>query len=233
MKAMLFAAGVGSRLKELTKDTPKCLMQIGGVTILEHVIGRLKAAGVTAVAINVHHHAGKVREFVESRGLFGLDVLFSEESTLLDTGGGLKKVLSFFEGEDAFIIHNSDIFSTADLAALVALHRSRRSIGTLAVLQRPTRRGLYLAPGGELVGWTKESSPQPPGSELVDFSGISVASSELFGFMGDAVAFSLIEPYLAAARSTHRVTGTLIDHESWADIGTPEELEALRAKLSR
>ena len=84
MKAMIFAAGIGSRLHELTRDTPKCLMQVGDKTMLERVVGRLKTAGVSAIAINVHHHAGKVERFVRDKGNFGLEVLISHEPTLLD-----------------------------------------------------------------------------------------------------------------------------------------------------
>lgn len=233
MKAMLFAAGIGSRLKELTTHTPKCLMQIGTGTILEHVIERLKDVGVTSVVINVHHHARQVIEFVESKRRFGLEIVFSEEPSLLDTGGGLKKVKSLFEGERAFLIHNSDIYSNADLEALLALHGAKRNVATLAVIKRPTDRGLFVSASSELVGWTGETAAPPPGSTLLDFSGISVASPEIFAHMPDESVFSLIKPYLAAARATHRVSAALIDAQEWTDIGTPEELAALQKKLAR
>jgi MurNAc alpha-1-phosphate uridylyltransferase len=229
MKAMIFAAGVGSRLKELTRDTPKCLMQVGSKTMLEHVVDRLKAAGVSGVAINVHHHAEKVIQFVRERNNFDLDVLISHETTLLDTGGGLKKVAPFFSGEDAFLIHNADIFSTVDLGELVTRHQAHKAVATLAVMARESRRGLYFDPNYHLVGWTGEENP-PASTTLLNFSGISVASHEIFSHMGDEAVFSIIKTFLAAARTTQRVWGELIQGAEWTDIGTPEQLEALRKR---
>lgn len=232
MKAMIFAAGIGSRLRELTRDTPKCLMSVGGQTMLEHVIDRVKAVGVTAVTINVHHHAEQVVEFVKSRNYFDIEVALSYEPALLDTGGGLKNVAPFFAGEDAFLIHNADIYSDVDLAKLVEKHRSQRAIGTLAVMARPSKRGLYFDAHNHLVGWTEEATQPPSGSSLYGFCGISVASHEIFSYMGTESVFSLIKPYLSAARATTRVWGEIVTGAEWTDIGTPEQLTALRKRLS-
>jgi NDP-sugar pyrophosphorylase family protein len=229
MKAMIFAAGVGSRLKEHTRDTPKCLMEVGGKTMLEHVVDRLKGVGVS---INTHHHAEKVADFVRSKSYFGLEVLLSYEPTLLDTGGGLRKVAPFFAQEEAFLIHNADIFSSIDLEALVEQHRSRRAIGTLAVMKRPSKRGLYLDSDDHLVGWTQEHHKPPKEAHLYSFSGISVASHELFSYMEGEGAFSIITSYLSAARATHRVYGSNVTGAEWTDIGTPEQLHALRKHLT-
>jgi NDP-sugar pyrophosphorylase family protein len=232
MKAMIFAAGIGSRLKELTRNTPKCLMEVGGKTMLEHVVDRLTAVGVTAVAINVHHHADQVTEFLKSRSYFGLEVMVSHEPKLLDTGGGLKKVAPFFSGEDAFIIHNADIFSDIDLAELVTHHRDRKAIGTLAVMERPSKRGLYFDAKHHLVGWTEESTEAPAKSTLLSFCGISVASHDLFAYMEKEAAFSIIKPYLAAARDSKRVWGVTCNGVDWTDIGTPEQLATLRQRFT-
>lgn len=233
MKAMILAAGVGSRLGELTKDTPKCLVQVGGKAVLEHVVERLKSVGVTEVVINLHHLADKVVSFMESRHCFGLKVHFSREESLLDTGGGLKKAALFFQGDDAFFVHNADVLSTIDLAALALLHRSRSAIGTLAVLRRPATRGLYLDAANRLVGWSGEKAPAPTGTELFGFCGVSVASPQLFSFMPEESAFSLIQPYLAAARATKLVWGHPCPEAEWADIGTPEQLATARQKALR
>lgn len=232
MKAMILAAGVGSRLGELTQNTPKCLMQVGQKTILEHVIEQLKRAEVSAIAINVHHHAEKVVEFLESHKNFGLTIEISREAKLLDTGGGLKKVAPFFEDENAFIVHNADVFSTIDLAALVELHRSRSAIGTLAVLRRPSSHGLYLSPDNHLVGWTSEKVSAPTPSELFGFCGISVASHRLFAFMRSEPPFSIIESYLSAARETSLVWGHPCPGAHWIDIGTPEQLAVAQRRSS-
>lgn len=233
MKAMILAAGVGSRLGELTKDTPKCLVQVGGKAVLEHVVERLKSAGVTEVVINLHHLADKVVSFVELRNCFGLRVHFSREESLLDTGGALKKAASFFTGEQEFFVHNADVLSTIDLAALAALHRSRSAIGTLAVLRRPATRGLYLDTANRLVGWSGETAPAPVGAELFGFCGVSVASPQLLSFMPAKSAFSLIQPYLAAARATKLVWGHLCSEAEWSDIGTPERLATAQQKTLR
>ncbi len=233
MKAMILAAGVGSRLGELTKETPKCLIQVGSKTVLEHVVERLKAAGVTAATINVHHHAEKVVSFVASRGSFGIHIEFSREASLLDTGGGLKRAASFFAGEEAFIVHNADVLSTIDLSALTALHRSRGAIGTLAVLRRQSSRGLYLAVDSSLQGWTGEASAPPSQSQIFGFCGVSIASARLFSFMPPKDSFSLIEPYLAAARATKLVWGEVCQDAEWIDIGTPAQLALAQAQASK
>jgi MurNAc alpha-1-phosphate uridylyltransferase len=232
MKAMIFAAGVGSRLKELTRATPKCLMEVGGKTMLERVVDRLKAVGVTALAINTHHHAEQVTDFIKSKSYFGLEVLVSHEPVLLDTGGGLKKVSPFFAGEEAFLVHNADIYSDIDLARLVEVHRSKNAVGTLAVMTRPSKRGLYIDSQHRLVGWTQEEKPAPEEATLYSFCGISVASHEIFSHMTGEGAFSIISSFLSAARATNRVYGELVTGVDWTDIGTPEQLEALRGRIN-
>ena len=232
MKAMIFAAGVGSRLKELTRATPKCLMEVGGKTMLERVVDRLKGVGVTAVAINTHHHAEQVTDFIKSRGYFGIEVIISHEPVLLDTGGGLRKVASFFAGEEPFLVHNADIYSDLDLARLVEVHRSKNAVGTLAVMKRPSKRGLYVDSQHHLIGWTQEEKPAPEEAALYSFCGISVASHEVFSHMPREGAFSIISSYLFAARATNRVYGELVTGVDWTDIGTPEQLEALRGRIN-
>lgn len=231
MKAMVFAAGIGSRLKELTLDTPKCLIQVGGKPMLEHVIDRLRAVGVTEIAINLHHFPEKITRFVEGRGNFNLKITFSHEPSLLDTGGGLKKLRGIFEKEDAFIIHNSDVYCETDLSTLVALHRKTHALATLAVMKRASKRGLYFDNSMKLVGWTEEKNMEAPGGDLFAFGGISVCSGEIFSHMDARDAFSIIEPFLRAARSSQRVYGSEISPDTWIDIGTPEQLARLQRRL--
>ena len=234
MKAMVFAAGVGSRLKELTQHRPKCLMEVGGVTLLEHVVTKLKKAGVSSVMINVHHLHQQVVDFVATKKQFDISVQFSFEDTLLDTGGGLKKVASFFKDEAAFFVHNSDIFSNIDLATLLAHHTNSKSVATLAVMKRSSSRGLYFDQHGQLVGWTNEKdSPQiAQNSELLAFSGVSIASKLIFDCMPQENVFSLIQPYLNAARKAQPVTAFRVDGADWTDIGTPESLAELQNRFS-
>ena len=232
MKAMVFAAGVGSRLREVTKDTPKCLVDIGGQTILEHVVTRLKATGVSAIAINVHHHSDKVIAFVKSKAYFGLEVAFSHEPTLLDTGGGLKRLAPFFSGEELFLIHNADIYSDIDLHSMVEAHRSRDAIATLAIMNRESKRGLYFDSRDRLIGWSEDSTSRVSQGKLFGFCGVSVASPLIFNFMDDTATFSIIRPFLAAAQATERVYGHVYPGSDWVDIGTPENLQRLRDRLA-
>lgn len=232
MKAMVFAAGIGSRLKELTRETPKCLMQAGGKTLLEHVLIKLKAAGVTEVVINTHHLAEKITSYLADKKNFGLTVHISYESSLLDTGGGLRKAAAFFKGEDAFIVHNSDIYCTSDINALVDAHRSKSALATLAVMHMNTHRGLFFDTSMKLVGWTEEHAAQTINARLLAFSGISVCSCGLLDFMDHRDTFSIVDTFLKASRATGRVRGELISCDQWIDIGTPETLKTLQTRLS-
>jgi NDP-sugar pyrophosphorylase family protein len=231
-KAMIFAAGIGSRLKALTKDTPKCLMQVGGVAMLERVVERLKSVGVRSVVINVHHHAEQVIAFVESRHRFGIEVAFSHEAVLLDTGGGLKKVQELFANEISFFLHNADVYCESDLGELLSRHQSRGAFATLAVMTRDSQRGLFMTSAMELVGWTSEQAPPPANAKRFAFSGISICTPRIFSYMPDGDTFSIIEPLLTCARATHSVFGFEIDPTTWVDIGTPEQLAALQARFT-
>jgi NDP-sugar pyrophosphorylase family protein len=217
-KAMIFAAGIGSRLKALTKDTPKCLMQVGGTPMLERVVDRLKGVGVRSVVINVHHHAEQVT--------------FSHEPILLDTGGGLKKVQELFANEGSFFLHNADIHCESDLGELLSRHQSRNALATLAVMTRESKRGLFMTSAMELVGWTGEMAPPPPNAKQFAFSGISICAPDIFSYMPSGDTFSIIEPFLSCARATRAVFGVEIDPSTWVDIGTPEQLAALRARFT-
>lgn len=230
-KAMIFAAGIGSRLKDLTKDTPKCLMQVGGVAMLERVVERLKAVGVRSIVINTHHHAEQVVAFVERRRHFGIEVTLSHEPSLLDTGGGLKKVKDLFAGEPSFFLHNADVYCESDLGDLIARHQARGALATLAVMTRESKRGLFMNSAMELVGWTSERLPAPSNATQYAFSGISICSPSVFSYMPGGDTFSIIEPLLACARATHAVFGVSIDPRTWVDIGTPEQLAALQARF--
>lgn len=229
---MIFAAGVGSRLGELTRTTPKCLMQAGGRTLLEHVITKLKAVGVTEAVINLHHHAEQVQQHLSEKENFGITIHTSYEPALLDTGGGLKKVRDIFSNESAFIVHNADIYCTSDLRSVVTTHSQRGALATLCVMERASSRGLFFDPAMRLTGWSKTESSLPASNSLLAFSGISVCSGEIFSFMNDSDTFSIIESFLAASRATQRVFGVRIDSHDWIDIGTPEKLAELQQRLT-
>lgn len=233
MKAMVFAAGIGSRLGEFTRHTPKCLMEVGGKTMLEHTVDRLKAAGVNEIIINVHHLPQMILDLVQQKNFFGITVHFSHEDVLLDTGGGLKKVRDLFNTSEPFFIHNSDIFTTYDLQELLHAHRQRNALATLLILDRPSKRGLYFDRNLQLVGWTAQKDLViPEDAKHFGFSGIHVADSRIFNFMPDKPVFSIIEPYLQAMRQNQLVAGYVPkDTGYWIDIGSPDKLRELKIRL--
>jgi MurNAc alpha-1-phosphate uridylyltransferase len=232
MKAMIFAAGIGSRLKEYTKNSPKCLMDIGGITILEHVIQKLKAVGVTVVVINLHHFPEQITEYLKRNNNFGLTINLSYEAELLDTGGGLKRAREHFEQDEDFFVHNSDIYCSQDLSTLLALHQKQGAVATLGIMRRESKRGLFFNSENQLIGWTEETVAAPVESKLYAFSGISICSGRIFDFMNSCDKFSIIESYLSASRATGKVFGSEIALENWVDIGTPEKLTSLKKRLA-
>ena len=148
---MIFAAGLGTRLKPLTDTMPKAMVPVGGKPLIHILIDRLKAAGVGEVVINVHHFAQQIVDYVKAHDSFGLDIRFSDETDmLLETGGGLKKAVSLFSDSSPILVHNVDILSNADLTALYSQSRST----TLLTSQRATQRYLLFARDDRLVGWT-------------------------------------------------------------------------------
>ena len=150
MNAMIFAAGLGTRLKPLTDTMPKAMVPVGGKPLIHILIDRLKAAGVGEVVINVHHFAQQIVDYVKAHDSFGLDIRFSDETDmLLETGGGLKKAVSLFSDSSPILVHNVDILSNADLTALYSQSRST----TLLTSQRATQRYLLFDRDDRLVGW--------------------------------------------------------------------------------
>ena len=187
MKAMIFAAGIGSRLYPLTKKTPKALVEVAGKTMLEHTLLHLKDHGVNQVIINIHHFAGQIRQFVHDKGSFDMQITFSDETgRLLDTGGGLKKASWFFKESGPFIVHNVDVLSNLDLSALYRYHLDKKALATLAVRQRTSSRYLLFDHNRLLCGWENNKSGQQKMTrpvyqvEKLAFSGIQVINPALF-----------------------------------------------------
>jgi NDP-sugar pyrophosphorylase family protein len=236
MKAMVLAAGLGTRLGELTRETPKCLMPVGSKTLLQLVLEKLKKVGVVDVVINLHYLANKVESYLIEHDNFNLNVFFSHEQDLLGTGGGVFRVAEYFCNEKCFIIYNSDVYSELDLAAFVESHLESKALATLAIMKRETSRPLYfdsnmlLAPKSDRVdsysdqAILDQSSIKPWG-----FSGIQVVSPEIFEFGNDFHApFSIIDVYHRARLSGKKIAGYDMDKSYWIDAGSPERLNALR-----
>ncbi|WP_333697315.1 nucleotidyltransferase family protein [Bacteroides congonensis] len=237
MKAMIFAAGLGSRLKPLTDSLPKALVPIAGRPMLEHVILKLKASGFTEIVINIHHFGEQILDFLKTNDNFGLTIHISDErDLLLDTGGGVKKARTFFENSnEPFLIHNVDILSDIDLKELYDYHLQNGGVATLLASQRKTSRYLLFDAEKKLCGWiNKDTGQVKPGGFRYDeflyqeyaFSGIHVLSPVIFQWMDTPLwegKFSIMDFYLATCRQTDFL-GYLSDGLHLIDIGKPETL---------
>lgn len=236
MNALILAAGLGTRLGELTSDRPKALVEVCGRTMLEHQLRHLSAAGFDRFVINIHHFAPKVRAFLEEHQNFGLDIRLSDETDLLlDTGGGIRKAMRLFGGEQPVLVHNVDIFSSVDLKALYNGHIESRADSTLLVAQRSTSRYLYFDASGMLCGWSNEKTGQvrSPYSGFdksqftpCAFQGIHVVSRTLLPLLDEVPEprFSITDFYVDNAARL-RLRSVLSDPDNWVDSGKPETLE--------
>lgn len=154
MKAMVFAAGLGTRLYPLTKEVPKALVEVGGRPMLRLVLEKLVAAGIREIVINVHHFPEMIRSYLHDHPLPGVTLHISDESDeLLDTGGGLMKAAPWLMGGEPVLVHNVDVISDLDIGALLAFHREKGGVATLAVRERETRRYLLFDRDMRLTGW--------------------------------------------------------------------------------
>ena len=230
MKAMVFAAGLGTRLRPFTNNRPKALVEIDGQALLAIVLRRLKHQGVKEVVVNVHHYAKQVIRFLEEADYFDLDIHISDErDLLLETGGGLAKAAAHFQ-DGPFLVHNVDILSDIDLQALLHAHQTKGALATLAVRQRESSRYLRFTEEGLLAGWrharTGEIKVAREATTLYDlaFSGISIFDPRIFDFFPlDKQVFSTIEVLLQAAQ-TERILGYRHDSTAWLDVGKPEAM---------
>jgi len=242
MKAMILAAGLGTRLRPLTDHRPKALVEIAGHTLLEITLGCLRDAGVREVIINVHHFAGMVLEYLKANDNFSMRIEVSQEEVLLDTGGGLKKAAWFFL-EDAehrnepFILHNVDVVSTIDLTRMVQFHKENRALATLAVKDRETLRYLLfddqLQLCGRQYGRDQEAEFVRPSSsaQALAFSGIHVVSPRLLPMMTEEGAFPIIASYLRLASQQEKILGFRADEYYWRDLGRPENVSQAEQDL--
>ena len=242
MKAMIFAAGLGTRLKPLTDHMPKALVPVNGKPMLEHVICKLKASGFTEIVINIHHFGQQIIDFLNTNQNFGLTIHISDErDQLLDTGGGIKKASTFFKDNEPFLIHNVDILSDTDLKELYAFHLKSKNDATLLASRRTTVRYLLFNANDRLCGWINKDTLQtkPEGFQYDEhlykeyaFSGIHVASPTLFHYMGNEWngKFSIMDFYLKTCQEA-QLGGYLKEELKLIDIGKPETLEKAKEFL--
>jgi mannose-1-phosphate guanylyltransferase len=235
MKAMVLAAGLGTRLRPLTDDRPKALVEVAGHTLLEITLTRLYDFGVREVIINVHRFADMVQAYLKANHNLGLHIEISrEEDGLLDTGGGLKKAAYFFQQgvdrDEPFILHNVDVISNIDFAEMLNFHNAKKALATLAVQGRETSRYLLFDDSLELCGRRAGGEGQPQlvrsvlHSQGLAFSGIHVISPRFLEMMIEQGAFSIIDSYLRVAAKGEKILGFPADKYYWRDLGRPEHV---------
>jgi NDP-sugar pyrophosphorylase family protein len=248
MKAMVLAAGLGTRLRPLTNDRPKALVEVCGRTLLEITLARLRDFGVRDVIINVHHYADMVIDRLKAAGNFGMHIEFSREDVLLDTGGGLKQAAWFLGGssgaqEAPFILHNVDVISSIDLQRMVESHKQTKALATLAVQERKSSRYLLFDQKNQLCGRrlvkeekTEIARPSQQMTELA-FSGIHVISPRVFPLLAEEGIFSIVPAYLRLAAQGERIMAFRADEYYWRDLGKPENIrqaeQDIKANLAK
>ena len=235
MKAMILAAGLGTRLRPLTDNRPKALVEVAGYTLLEITLRRLREFGVGEVIVNVHHFADMVVEYLKKNDNFGMRIEISREDVLLDTGGGLKKAAWFFQedssdSDEPFVLHNVDVLSTIDLDCMVKFHRRHHALATLAVQERETSRHLMFDEQNQLCGRRSGRDRVPEivrpskKTQVLAFSGVHVISPRLLAKMGEDGAFSIIASYLRLAGGGENILAFRADEYYWRDLGKPENV---------
>jgi NDP-sugar pyrophosphorylase family protein len=248
MKAMVLAAGLGTRLRPLTDDRPKALVEVGGRTLLEITLTRLRDFGVSEVIINVHHFAEMIEAYLKAKINFGLQIEISREDVLLDTGGGLKKAGHFFHdnsgredlgGEEPFILHNVDVISNIDFTQMLKFHAENKALATLAVQDRETSRYLLFDDSLQLCGRQAGRDGKPElvrpaqAQQPLAFSGIHVISPRFLKMMTEQGAFSIIDPYLRLAGQGDKILAFRADNYYWRDLGRPEQVAQATKDIAR
>lgn len=232
---MIFAAGLGTRLQNETAEKPKALVDVGGKTLLQRTIEKLRNEGATRIIVNVHHYSDKVISFLEDKD-WGIPVLISNESNmLLETGGGLKKAAPLFSTDEPILIYNVDILSNLNLQLLLQEHLNSGAMATLVVRDRATQRYFKFDSEKRLVGWINKKtgekkiskSPEFEQAKEMAFSGIHIVQPKIFSFMPEKDRFSIVKVYLKLAK-THAIKGYFDNSDLWMDVGKPAELEEAR-----
>ncbi|MFZ4581320.1 MAG: nucleotidyltransferase family protein [Paludibacter sp.] len=234
MKALIFAAGLGTRLKPITDNLPKALVPIAGKPLLEHVILKLKAQGFDEILINVHHFPDQIINFVKANNAFGIRIEISDErEMLLDTGGGIKNATSFFDDNKPFLVHNVDILSTVNLNELYNQHLRSNPLATLVVSKRDTFRYLLFDDGLRLRGWINEKTSETKPSNFQHperyakfaFSGIQILSPQVFTLMkAYPQKFPIMDFYLENMKENNILSFVPADYEM-IDVGKINVLE--------
>ena len=240
---MIFAAGLGTRLKPLTDNMPKALVTIEGKPLLQYTIERLSAAGFNEIIINIHHFGQQIIDFVEANNSFGIRIEFSDErEQLLDTGGGIKKAAWFFDDNRPFMVHNVDILSNIDLKEVMLHHQNSNVAATLVCSERETNRYLLFNEQNHLRGWINKKTGEtkspftgfkPANYTELAFSGIQVLHPSIFREMDSFPdRFSIIDFYLSLS-VTYKISAYNFRTGMILDVGRPESIEYAKDFLQK
>jgi len=232
VKALIFAAGLGTRLLEHTKNKPKAMVNLAGKPLIHHAIEYLKSFGITDITINVFHFADQIISDLHEHHFFDIDIHISDErNQLLDTGGGLKKASTFLKGNEPILIYNVDVISNLDLNVLLKYHQEQKALATLVVRSRQTSRYLMFDQNLQLAGWknfsndeTRISRPESfANAQPFAFSGIQIVQPELLEMITEEGKFPIMDLYLRLAKS-QTIEAFIDNSDLWMDLGKPEEL---------
>jgi NDP-sugar pyrophosphorylase family protein len=242
MKAMVLAAGLGTRLRPLTNDRPKALVEVAGRTLLEITLTRLRECGVREVIVNVHHYADMMVEYLKAAGNFGMRIEISREDVLLDTGGGLKKAAWFLNQDDGstetpFILHNVDVISNIDIQRMMQFHAEKKALATLAVQERKTSRYLLFDDLLQLCGRRTVGNQKPEmvrhtqKTQEYAFTGIHIISPRIFPLLTEEGVFSIIPAYLRLAGQGEKIMAFPAGEYYWRDLGKTENIQQAEKDL--
>ena len=237
MEGMIFAAGLGTRLRPLTNNRPKAMVELMGKPLLEHVILKMRRAGVEKIVINVHHFADQIETFLKNRPDLNEQIVISDErDCLLDTGGGLLKATQYFTPGQDILIHNVDILTDIDLIEVMKYHQTHANEATLVVRSAVPGRGLRFDSEGALKGWenslTGEQKRVDDGfddAQSYSFCGIHIIGATIWQEMAHEGVFSIIDEYLHQAQ--RRKIGGFLYEGYFMDLGTPEAIVEAEKQL--
>lgn len=220
MEGFILAAGLGTRLRPLTNDRPKALVEVGGRTLLDICIHRLADAGATHCVVNVHHFAPMVKSYLAEHQWPCRISVSDESGLLLDTGGAVRRAAPLFSGRETVLVHNVDVLSGIDLRAVVDRHEADGNLATMCVSRRQTARALMFDTEGHLLGREGDAA-----GELLAFSGIAAISHDLFPLLPESDhPYPIIDEYIRLSHEGYRIMNYLHQADQWLDVGRPETL---------
>jgi len=238
MQEMILAAGFGTRLKPITDKKPKALVEINNIPLLQIVIQKLIASGVSEIIINTHHFSDQVENFIRKNDRLGIPIELSYEPEILGTGGGLKKAGYFLDDDKSFFLHNVDILSTINLKKMYQHHIENNAIATLALQKRETSRYFIVDSQNYICGHEDQDNHRtrlkrfPKGeSHLMAFCGIHVISPKFFNYIEESGRFSIVDVYLKIIEKGLPIIGYPVDKFYWMDIGKLDTLNQVNQKV--